>query len=356
MGVKWRLNVAGGKSGSETEQRDRSRESENRQGSSGSQDGGNSMRQATNAVGYTQDYTPQSASRGNQMMMAGNYPAQDNGGGYGMYAPQGREMGFLAPLPDWEDRSGRRGGGTRSEEYSPGSGDVEARRRRSSRTGRFIRGEGDEGPEMHHRGRWDDDEDEMRRGSYRKHDEDGGQVERLHREIKKLKQRLEDSEEAQEHVQHLKREVKRLKEELEEMKGGKGGHGDEGREKKDKKKKDRGGEDSEDDEDDPGQELKKLLSGEVKGKEFLRFLPDIFRDAVQVIENPPDTWASYLNEQEYAGIYEMESKELLRAIREYRAGEGTLSDVLREAEHALASAVQLKAHLLQADLKHGAQE
>ena len=293
-------------------------------------------------------------------MVASNYPSQNNGsnGGYSMFMPgnatQNREMGFLAPMPEWEDGYGRGGRGTRSEEYLPDSGDVEARRRRSRRTGRFIRGEGDEGPEMHHRKSWEEGDEDLRRGSYSKHDDDDGQVEHLHREIKKLKQRLEESEDAQEHVHMLKREIKHLKGLVEELQES---GSNESREKNGgKEKKKRGKSDEKDDEDEPGHDLKKLFSGEVKGKEFLRFLPQIFQDAVQVIENPPDTWPPYLKKQEYAVIYEMESKELLRAIQEYRAGEGTLSDVLREAEHALASAVQLKAHLLQADLKHGSQE
>lgn len=163
----------------------------NNTGNSGRQnhDGGS----MTNAVAYQphQDNGNRSGNGGSRMMAysnmaAGDYPSQNNGGRNGDYAmympdngPQNREVGFLAPLPDWENPSGRDGRGMRSEEYYPDSGDVEARRRRSRRTGRFIRGEGEDGPEMRHRD-YDDDEDEGRehRGSYsrRGREEESGET------------------------------------------------------------------------------------------------------------------------------------------------------------------------------------
>lgn len=325
-------------------------------GNSGMQN--NDNRSMTQAVAYQ----PQQGGYGNngnggtQMMAysnmaAGDYPSQNTGGqgDYGMYmpgyAPQNRQMGYLAPLPEWEDRSGRGGSGTRSEEYYPDSGDVEARRRRSRRTGRFIRGAGEDGPEMHQR-EYDDDDDggRERRGSYHKREhEDGGESEHLRKKIKKLEQRLEESEEAAEHLRHLKKEVKRLKEALEEMK--EKGKGEE-HEKREKKKKERPSEEDDDDDEDPVAGLKKLLKEGVEGKDFLKHLPKIFQAVFAVIADPPSTWPPYLEKEDFSGIYVMEAKELMKAIDGYKAGQKGVADVVKEMKHTGAALIQMYAHLL----------
>ena len=228
----------------------------------------------------------------------------------------------------------------------PDSGDVEARRRRSKRTGRFIRGEGEDGPEMHHRSRWDDEGDDdsgSRRGAYSRHDRenDSGEMESLRKHIKKLEQRLEEAEEAGEHVRSLKKEVKRLKEALEGKDSGEDG---EGRGRKESKK--RGKSEDDDDEDDPVAGLKKLLKEGVDGKDFLKHLPAIFQAAFEVIADPPKTWPPYLEKEDYSGIYVMEAKELMKAIEQYKSGQKGLKDVLREMKHTGAALIQMYAHLL----------
>ena len=334
--MRWRLAVAGGNGkskGDETEQRDRGHEDRDRRGHEGGQGG---MHPMTNAVAY----------QPHPGMTPDNYP-QPHGydrGGCAMYmpgqVPQSREMGFLAPPPDYEDRQGR--GMVRSEEFLPDSGDVEARRRRSRRTGRFIRGEGDEGPEMRHGGHDDDDGDSgSRRGSYSSHERgDGGETEALRRKVRQLKHRLEEAEEAEDHVHDLKREVKRLKAALEKKDGGE-------ERGKGEKRVGKGHKDDDDDEDEPFLAgLKKLLREGVSGKDFLKRLPEIFQATLEVIATPPATWPPYLEKGDYSGIYTMEAKELMRAIEQYKSGQKGLSDVLREMKHTGAALIQMYAHLL----------
>lgn len=350
--MRWRLAVAGGngKKSGETEQRERGEESRDVRRHDSGRDG---MPPMTNAVAYQPHQNGgQGGNGGGQMMAysgmtAGDYGPQNNGnqGGYSMFmpgqVPQNREMGFLAPMPDWEDRSGR-GNGARSEEYSPDSGDVEARRRRSRRTGRFIRGEGDDGPEMRHHGRDEDEGDSgSRRGAYsRREHEDGGETEALRRKIRHLKSRLEEAEDAEEQVHALKREIRRLKSRLEEKDGG------EERGKSEKHDKKARGND-EDEEDEPFLAgLKKLLREGIDGKQFLKHLPEIFQATLGVIASPPATWPPYLEKGDYSGIYAMEAKELMKAIEQYKTGQKGLSDVLREMKHTGAALIQMYAHLL----------
>lgn len=291
------------------------------------------------------NYSQMNAWRNGGSMAMGYYDntgmAYDMGGGSSTRAAQ---MGYIWDEP--EDRG--RGRGPRSEEYSP-MDEPEARRRRSSRTGRFIRGEGD-GYEARAHGGWDNEGggEDRERGSYssrRSGEEEHGGLEHLKKKIRMLEHRVEEGEEGREHIKHLKKKLHKLEEALEEIRedGGR-----KGKEKKKDKEKDK---DDDEGDDDPAEGLKKLLGGEVKGKEFLRYLPRIFLDAVKVIKHPPETWPPYLEKEEYAGIYDMESRELHKAIAQYRGGTGTLSDVMREVEHTVAAAVQLKAHLLQNDVK-----
>lgn len=350
-------------------QQKQNREPEGERGSMNHGTAGNSshegvMRSVTNAVGYEPhqmggngNSANQGGNGGGQMMaysnmMAGDYGQQNNSGrnGYAMFIPgnaQNREMGFMAPIEDYESENRRRGY-TRSEEYMPDSGDVEARRRRSKRSGRFIRGEGDGGAEMHYHSHWDDDDEDSgsKRGSYSRNDRNdreggAGELAALRKHIKKLEERLEEAEEAGEHVRSLKKEVKRLKEALEGKDSGEGG---EGRGKKEGKK--HGKADEDDDEDDPLVGLKKLMKEGVNGKDFLKHLPDIFQAVSAVIADPPKTWASYLEKEEYSDIYVMEAKELMRAIEQYKSGQKGIGDVVREMKHTGAALIQMYANLL----------
>lgn len=364
--MKWRLAIGSNGGGSKNKERGgesgQNREAEARQNSGSNGGGNNNGNGGTNAyganhmpvqlppaVGYQQpqsNYPQMNAWRNGGSMAIGYYDntgmAYDSSEAYG---PRSSQMGYI-----WDEPQDRRGGrGARSEESFP-IGETEMRRRRSSRTGRFVRGESD-GYEARAHGGWDGDDGEERheRGSYSsRHGDDHESVEHLQRKIKMLERRVEEGEESQEHIRHLKKKIHKLEEALEEMRDGEGRKSEEKRGKEKGKEKGEKGED--DDEDDPAAALKKLF-GEVKGKEFLNYLPQVFLDAVEVIKHPPETWPPYLGKEEYAGIYDMESRELHKAIAQYRAGTGTLSDVMREVEHTVAAAVQLKAHLLHSDVK-----
>lgn len=317
--------------------------------------GGGSMNNAPyNRGGRTQNALPfypqqehrrplMESDRSPMAMGAFSMGYYDGGGNMnGGYGPQNAQMGYIIDEPQ-DRRGGRRATGAEEEYYEP-----EARRGRSRRTGRFVhRAEGDDEIEARSRGRDDEDEGrDERSGSYsrREREDDGGEVEHLHKKIKKLEKRLEEGEEAQEHIRHLKKEVKHLKEALEEMKEEKGKEGGEDREKREKKKKERG---KDDDDDDPVAGLRKLLKEGVSGKDFLKHLPHIFREVFEVIAEPPPTWPSYLEKGDYSGIYTMEAKELMKAIEQYKAGQKGVGDVMREIKHTGAALIQLYANLIQ---------
>lgn len=367
--MKWRLAI-GGDGGGKNKERGgdsgQNREAEARRNSGDNGGGNNSGNGGMNAYGGNHMPVQLPPAVSNYRQPQSNYPQMNawrNGGGAAMgyydntgmsydmgdggRSTRAAQMGYI-----WDDPQDRRGGGreARNEEYYPME-ELEARRRRSSRTGRFVRGESG-GYEARAHGGWDDDDGDERgeRGSYSSRrsgeEEHGGGLERLRKKMRMLEHRVEEGEEGREHIKHLKKKIRKLEEALEEMQDGEGRKGEK------KKGKEKSGEKGEDDEeDDPSAVLKKLLGGEVKGKDFLRYLPRIFLDAVEVIKHPPDTWPPYLEKEEYAGIYDMESRELHKAIAQYRSGTGTLSDVMREVEHTVAAAVQLKAHLLQNDVK-----
>ena len=72
--------------------------------------------------------------------------------------------------------------------------------------------------------------------------------------------------------------------------------------------------------------------GEVMyGAEVLEKLPQMARKAAKVIKSYPETWDKYLEEEDYQGIYEMESKELEQAMEE---GGKNLE---KECSHVLAA-------------------
>lgn len=206
-------------------------------------------------------------------------------------------------------------------------------RHRSRRTGRFVRGEGDD-EVMNHSGRRRREED-MERGYADERGED--EVRELKRKIRKLEEKLEDTDSGRD-VKRLKERIEELEDKLESMKREKRGG---------EKKKKSGDREDDDDEDDPARFLKKILGGkEVSGKEFLTDLPELFRQAVEVIKSPPPTWPPYIQKKDYAGIYAMEAKELAQALEQYKAGSKPLKDVEKELKHSTAALIQLSCHAL----------
>lgn len=228
----------------------------------------------------------------------------------------------------------------------------EARRRRSKRTGRFIRGEDEDEVTMHYgRHHRDEDEEGQERGRYERREREGGEgeTEQLKKKIRKLEQRLEEAEEGKEQVEKLHRKLKEMERKLEdkesESEGGKeSGKREGGRNSRKKKEKDEDGED--DDEDDPLGKLRHILDEEVTGQEFMKHLPAIFQAVSGVIKNPPPTWPPYIEKGDYSGIFAMESKELSKAIEQYKAGQKDAQAVLKEMKHSGAALIQLYAHLM----------
>ena len=68
------------------------------------------------------------------------------------------------------------------------------------------------------------------------------------------------------------------------------------------------------------------------GAEVLKKLPQMARKASKIIKSYPETWDQYLEEEDYQGIFEMESKELERAMEE-----GEKKDLEKECSHVLAA-------------------
>lgn len=276
---------------------------------------------------------------GHPGMMAGGYPPHgyaNNGPGMEMgmasimpvpglasphpqHAPQSRQMGFAAPMQD----------------YGPDSYEPEARRRRSRRTGRWYRAEADNEMEMRG-GSWsdegDDDGEEMGHASSKP----TSGTKHLKKKVKALEKKLEALQEA-------------LEEALEEKEDGGGKKG-----RKGKKPKPEEAEDEEEDEskgagtgagkDVP--DLSAILAEAISSKEFLKRLPDILRDVLEVIKNPPPTWPPYLAKNDLSGIFIMEARELTKALEQYKAGQKQPADVLKEMKHTGAALVQMYASLL----------
>lgn len=74
-------------------------------------------------------------------------------------------------------------------------------------------------------------------------------------------------------------------------------------------------------------------SGELMyGSEALKLLPQMARKAAKIVKNYPETWDQYLEEEDYQGIFEMESKELEKAMEE-----GEKKSLEKECSHVLAA-------------------
>ncbi len=259
-----------------------------------------------------------------EMGMAAVMPLPMAGGGQ-MAAAQARAMGFATNPEDYDG-------------YGAESYEAEARRRRSRRTGRFIRGAADEGYDMEmrggsrmrglemHGGGDDDDDEEMGFASSKP----GGSTKALKKKVKMLEKKIEALQEA-----------------LEEQDEGSPG-------KKAKKKKPKPEPDDEDDEEDGAGEspestpdLSRMLAEAVSSKEFLKQLPTILTAVVEVIKNPPPTWPPYIAKNDLSGIFTMEARELMKAIEQYKAGQKPAQDVCKEMKHAGAALIQMYATLLQ---------
>lgn len=316
--MKWKFAMGGGKDERPEEARYGGPATGTYGGNSGGSAGGNTRGNSGGTRSAFEEYLPSyhrpyegPAAMGG---MPAGYVSPSMPSGYAGADPRNQHMGFTADIYPSHDGSA----------YSGDDGDMEMRRDRSRRTGRFVHraaldGKADEETSARYGRRHDkrhDDSDEGDTGSYQR---DAGDVDAMMDDMRGMVRRLE-------------KRLARLE-----------SHGREGG-----SKADRGGhEDGDNKDDDPW--LEKLLNDkEVRGK-LLKQLPRVFQDAVEVIRHPPATWPPYLEQEDYAGIFSMEAKELQMAIDQWRAGTGTLSDILREVEHTVAAAAQLKAHLLQAE-------
>lgn len=91
---------------------------------------------------------------------------------------------------------------------------------------------------------------------------------------------------------------------------------------------------------DSDEEFAKAGSGGLKGEELFKKLPVIGRKALKVLKHPPETWDEYLEDGDVQAIYQMEVKELERAIKE--AGKsGEEKNVDKEMSHVFAALIYM---------------
>lgn len=72
----------------------------------------------------------------------------------------------------------------------------------------------------------------------------------------------------------------------------------------------------------------------------------IIEEAINVLKDPPKTWLPYLEKQDYLGIAKMEVKEWSKAVELFEKGLEGKYGIKKESEHAIASILQAKAHLM----------
>lgn len=82
-----------------------------------------------------------------------------------------------------------------------------------------------------------------------------------------------------------------------------------------------------------------LEQGKAMVKKIDPRLVGVLEDAVKVLQSPPQTWPAYLHRKDYAGIAEMEGKELLAALKEKKP----VSDIRKELTHTIAALFKLAA-------------
>lgn len=63
----------------------------------------------------------------------------------------------------------------------------------------------------------------------------------------------------------------------------------------------------------------------------------IVESVLKVLQNPPATWAAYLENKDYAGIAKMEAKELMSAIEKHEAP----ADIHKEITHTIAALMRM---------------
>lgn len=85
-----------------------------------------------------------------------------------------------------------------------------------------------------------------------------------------------------------------------------------------------------------GEEFAKASGEGLCGEELFKKLPSLGRKALKVLKNPPETWEKYLKEGDAPAIYEMESKELERAVKEAQES-GSEKSVDKEITHVCAA-------------------
>lgn len=66
-------------------------------------------------------------------------------------------------------------------------------------------------------------------------------------------------------------------------------------------------------------------------------LEGVMESAVQILDNPPSTWAQYQHRKDYVGIAKMEGKELLAALEAKKP----IQDIRKELTHTIAALFQL---------------
>lgn len=82
-----------------------------------------------------------------------------------------------------------------------------------------------------------------------------------------------------------------------------------------------------------------MEQGKAAVKKIDPALVGVLEDAVKVLQSPPQTWPAYLHRKDYAGIVDMEAKELLNAIKEKKP----VSDMRKELTHTIAALFKLAA-------------
>lgn len=107
--------------------------------------------------------------------------------------------------------------------------------------------------------------------------------------------------------EHLKKTIKKLKERLEKAEQG-------------------------------GEGFAQVSEIGLEGDKLFKKLPHLGRKALKVLRKPPETWTKYLEDEDFESIYDMEVKELEKAVQKaQKADEGEDKSVDKEITHVFAS-------------------
>ena len=89
-----------------------------------------------------------------------------------------------------------------------------------------------------------------------------------------------------------------------------------------------------------GEDFAKASGGNLMGKELFKKLPSLGRKALKVLKRPPETWMEYLEDEDFQAIYDMETKELEKAVKKAKeSGEEASMD--KEITHVCAALILL---------------